>query len=139
MKNTEKLKAKAIVEINAVVDLSQLALLRVDYLGKKGQLTQQLKQLGKLPVEERPQAGQIINAAKIAVQNAIEERKIALENERLNENIDKDRLDVSLPGRGNDRAGLHPITLTLQRIESLFQQIPVKCTQVLGVLSINLI
>ncbi len=123
MKNTEKLKAKAIVEINAVVDLSQLALLRVDYLGKKGQLTQQLKQLGKLPVEERPQAGQIINAAKIAVQNAIEERKIALENERLNENIDKDRLDVSLPGRGNDRAGLHPITLTLQRIESLFQQI----------------
>jgi len=123
VKNTEKLKAKAIVEINAVVDLSQLALLRVDYLGKKGQLTQQLKQLGKLPVEERPQAGQIINAAKIAVQNAIEERKIALENERLNENIDKDRLDVSLPGRGNDRAGLHPITLTLQRIESLFQQI----------------
>ena len=123
MKNTEKLKAKAIVEINAVVDLSQLALLRVDYLGKKGQLTQQLKQLGKLPVEERPQAGQIINAAKIAVQNAIEERKIALENERLNENIDKDRLDVSLPGRGNVRAGLHPITLTLQRIESLFQQI----------------
>ena len=123
VKNIEKLKAKAILEISSVIDLSQLALLRVDYLGKKGQLTQQLKQLGKLSSEERPKAGQIINAAKIAVQDAIEERRIALENELMNENIDKDRLDISLPGRGDNRAGLHPITLTLQRIESLFQQI----------------
>ncbi|MAS82336.1 MAG: phenylalanine--tRNA ligase subunit alpha [Legionellales bacterium] len=123
MKNIEKLKAKAILEISSVIDLSQLALLRVDYLGKKGQLTQQLKQLGKLSSEERPKAGQIINAAKIAVQDAIEGRRIALENELMNENIDKDRLDISLPGRGDNRAGLHPITLTLQRIESLFQQV----------------
>ena len=123
VKNIEKLKAKAILEISSVIDLSQLALLRVDYLGKKGQLTQQLKQLGKLSSEERPKAGQIINAAKIAVQDAIEGRRIALENELMNENIDKDRLDISLPGRGDNRAGLHPITLTLQRIESLFQQV----------------
>ena len=123
MNNTEKLKAQAISEIDSASDLSQLDLIRVDYLGKKGQLTQQLKQLGKLPAEERPQAGQIINVTKAAVQAAIDARKAVLEDERLNEIIKEGRLDVSLPGRGNRRGGLHPITLTLQRIESLFQQI----------------
>ncbi len=123
MNNTEKLKVQAISEIDSASDLSQLDLIRVDYLGKKGQLTQLLKQLGKLPADERPQAGQIINVAKVAVQNAIDARKSTLENERLKDIIEKGRLDASLPGRGNHRGGLHPITLTLQRIESLFQQI----------------
>jgi phenylalanyl-tRNA synthetase alpha chain len=121
--NTEKLKAQALSEIDSVDDLTQLDLIRVDYLGKKGQLTQLLKQLGKLPAEERPPAGQVINIAKAAVQAAIDARKAVLEDERLNEIIKEGRLDVSLPGRGNRRGGLHPITLTLQRIESLFQQI----------------
>ncbi len=83
MNNTEKLKVQAISEIDSASDLSQLDLIRVDYLGKKGQLTQLLKQLGKLPADERPQAGQIINVAKVAVQNAIDARKSTLENERL--------------------------------------------------------
>jgi phenylalanyl-tRNA synthetase alpha chain len=97
--------------------------IRVNYLGKKGLLTQQLKQLGKLPADERPQAGQVINLAKAAVQEAIESRKTFLEDEQLNEQIKQGRLDITLPGRGGKRAGLHPITLTLQRIESLFEQI----------------
>ena len=75
MNNTEKLKVQAISEIDSASDLSQLDLIRVDYLGKKGQLTQLLKQLGKLPADERPQAGQVINVAKVAVQNAIDARK----------------------------------------------------------------
>ena len=123
MNDTEKLQAQALSEIESATDLNHLDQVRVNYLGKKGQLTQQLKQLGKLPAEERPQAGQIINLAKVAVQEAIESRKVALEDERLNEQIKQGRLDITLPGRGNKRAGLHPITLTLQRIESLFQQI----------------
>lgn len=123
MNNTEKLQAQALSEIDSATDLSQLDQIRVDYLGKKGQLTQLLKQLGKLPAEERPQAGQVINLAKAAVQQAIESRKTVLEDEHLDEIIKAGRLDVTLPGRGNRRAGLHPITLTLQRIESLFQQI----------------
>lgn len=123
MNDTEKLQAQALSEIDSATDLKQLDQIRVNYLGKKGQLTQLLKQLGKLPAEERPQAGQVINLAKVAVQNAIETRKIALEDERLNEQIKQGRIDVTLPGRGGKRAGLHPITLTLQRIESLFQQI----------------
>jgi phenylalanyl-tRNA synthetase alpha chain len=123
MNDTEKLQTEAITEIEASNDLSQLDQIRVNYLGKKGLLTQQLKQLGKLPAEERPQAGQVINLAKAAVQEAIESRKTALEDEQLNEQIKQGQLDITLPGRGGKRAGLHPITLTLQRIESLFEQI----------------
>lgn len=123
MNDTEKLQAQAIAEIESASDLSALDHIRVSYLGKKGQLTQQLKQLGKLPAEERPKAGQIINVAKEEVQTAIDARKVVLEEARLAEIIDKTRLDVTLPGRGNHRGGLHPITLTLQRIETLFQRI----------------
>ncbi len=123
MNEIEKLQAQALAEIESVSDLNQLDQIRVNYLGKKGLLTQQLKQLGKLSAEERPKAGQVINLAKVTVQESIEARKNTLENDRLNEQINKGRLDVTLPGRGGKRAGLHPITLTLQRIESLFQQI----------------
>jgi phenylalanyl-tRNA synthetase alpha chain len=123
MNDTKKLQAQAIAEIEAATDLSLLDQIRVNYLGKKGLLTQQLKQLGKLPAEERPQAGQVINHAKVAVQEAIEFRKASLEDELLNEKIKQGSLDITLPGRGGERAGLHPITLTLQRIESLFQQV----------------
>lgn len=123
MNNTEKLQTQAIAEVNSATDLNKLDQIRVDYLGKKGLLTQQLKQLGKLPAEDRPKAGQIINQAKVAVQEAIESRKILLEDEKLIEQINQGKLDISLPGRGGKRAGLHPITQTIQRIESLFQQI----------------
>jgi phenylalanyl-tRNA synthetase alpha chain len=123
MNEIEKLQAQALAEIESVTDLNQLDQIRVNYLGKKGLLTQQLKQLGKLSAEERPKAGQVINLAKVAVQESIESRKTVLEEERLNEQINQGRIDITLPGRGGKRAGLHPITLTLQRIESLFQQI----------------
>ncbi len=123
MNDTEKLQAQALAEIDSVTDLHLLDQIRVNYLGKKGLLTQQLKQLGKLSAEERPKAGQVINIAKVAVQEAIESRKSSLEDEQLNEKIKQGQLDITLPGRGGKRAGLHPITLILQRIESLFQQI----------------
>ena len=123
MNDTEKLQTQAIAEVDSATDLNKLDQIRVDYLGKKGLLTQQLKQLGKLPAEERPKAGQVINQAKVAVQEAIESRKASLEDEKLNEQINQGRLDISLPGRGGKRAGLHPITQTVQRIESLFQQV----------------
>ena len=123
MNDTEKLQTQAIAEVDSATDLNKLDQIRVDYLGKKGLLTQQLKQLGKLPAEERPKAGQVINQAKVAVQQAIESRKTSLEDEKLNEQINQGRLDISLPGRGGKRAGLHPITQTVQRIESLFQQV----------------
>jgi len=101
-------------------DLKALDEVRVQYLGKKGLLTEQLKQLGKLPADRRPQAGQAINVAKKQVQEAIEARKDALQNAALEEQLVSERVDVTLPGRGQAVGGLHPVTRTLQRIERLF-------------------
>lgn len=106
--------------IDGAADLKALDAVRVQYLGKKGLLTEQLKQLGKLPAGERPQAGQAINVAKRQIQQAIEARKEALQNAALAEALASERIDVTLPGRGQGRGGLHPVTRTLQRIEKLF-------------------
>ena len=78
MEEINKLKTQALSEINSASDLNQLDQIRVDYLGKKGRLTEQLKLLGELPVNERPKAGQIINEIKIEIQNALESRKKVL-------------------------------------------------------------
>ena len=123
MEKINKLQVQALSEINSASDLKQLDQIRVNYLGKKGRLTEQLKLVGELPIEERPKAGQIINDIKIEIQEALESRKKALAGKKLEETIKKGHIDVTLPGRGLKRAGLHPITLISQRIESLFQQI----------------
>jgi phenylalanyl-tRNA synthetase alpha chain len=106
--------------VNAAADLKALDDIRVQYLGKKGLLTDQLKQLGKLPAEQRPQAGQAINVAKRAVQEAIEARKADLQQAALEAQLACERVDVTLPGRGQRSGGLHPVTRTLQLIERLF-------------------
>ena len=126
MEEINKLKSQAISEINSASDLKQLDQIRVNYLGKKGQLTEQLKMLGKLPPEERPKIGQIINDVKSEIQDALESRKKTFEDRELKEIIGKGHIDTTLPGRGIKRAGLHPITLITRRIESLFQQIGFK-------------
>ncbi|MCG7894380.1 MAG: phenylalanine--tRNA ligase subunit alpha [Candidatus Thiodiazotropha taylori] len=94
--------------------------IRVSYLGKSGQLTSQLKKLGSLPPEERPQAGQKINKAKQALQGSIESRKGELEEAALAQRLADEKIDVTLPGRGLQRGGLHPVSRTLERIERLF-------------------
>jgi phenylalanyl-tRNA synthetase alpha chain len=93
---------------------------RVRYLGKSGELTALLKQLGTLPPEERPAAGQEINQAKVAVQVAIDQRKVVLEEASLTARLAAERIDVSLPGRGRRPGGLHPVTRAMRRIERLF-------------------
>ena len=97
--------------------------LRVRFLGKKGALTEQLKQLGKLPAEERPAAGQLINTAKERVQEILEQRRDELENAALAAALAEQHIDVTLPGRGLSPGGIHPVTRTLERIERLFQEI----------------
>ena len=106
--------------VAAAADLKALDDIRVQYLGKKGLLTEQLKQLGKLPAEQRPQAGQAINVAKQQVQDAIEMRKADLQRAALQAQLAGERVDVTLPGRGQHSGGLHPVTRTLARIEQLF-------------------
>ncbi len=101
-------------------DLQQLDAVRVQYLGKKGEFTAQLKELGKLPGDQRKEAGQKINDAKRSFQTSLDERKTFLEAEKLNAQLAEESIDVSLPGRGQQSGGLHPVTRTMTRIKTLF-------------------
>ncbi|MCP1726911.1 phenylalanyl-tRNA synthetase alpha chain [Natronospira proteinivora] len=122
MEDLERLSREAEQAVDAADDLRALDDIRVRYLGKKGELTALLKSLGKLPAEERPAAGQAINRAKQAIQSRLEARKAELEKVAIEARLEKEAVDVTLPGRGQQRGGLHPVTRTLERIESIFRQ-----------------
>ena len=108
--------------IATAADLQALDQVRVDFLGKKGRITERMKTLGQLSADERPQAGQAINQAKQVVQQAIEIRREALKNVVLEAKLAGEKVDVTLPGRQSPAGSLHPVTRTLQRIEDLFAQ-----------------
>ncbi len=116
----DQLVSEATKAIDTAADLQALDQVRVDYLGKKGRITERMKSLGKLSAEERPRAGQAINRAKQAIQQAIEARHQALKQAALAAKLASEKLDVTLPGRRIPRGSLHPVTRTLQRIETLF-------------------
>ena len=116
----EQVLKEAEAAVEAAADLRALDEVRVRYLGKSGVFTEQLKQLGRLPKEERPAAGQAINKAKKALQQRIEARKGELEQAALAERLASERIDVSLPGRNPGRGGLHPVTRTMRRIGEIF-------------------
>jgi len=119
----QALTAKAQSDIEAADNLDVLDQIRVSYLGKKGELTSLLKTLGTLPAEERKSAGQDINRAKQDVQQVLEARKASLQAAALQAKLASERIDVTLPGRGQSTGGLHPVTRTMQRIEELFSQL----------------
>jgi phenylalanyl-tRNA synthetase alpha chain len=121
MEQLDELLGRALEEVRAASDLAALDQSRVRYLGKKGELTEQLKGLGRLPPEERPAAGQAINQAKQSLQAALTARREALEAERLQSELATGSVDATLPGRGRCPGGLHPVTRTLQRIENIFR------------------
>jgi phenylalanyl-tRNA synthetase alpha chain len=114
------LVARALGEVASSADLAGLDTVRVRWLGKKGELTAALKSLGVLPASERPAAGQAINAAKERVQAALEGRRVQLESRQVDRELIAGRIDVTLPGRGEERGGLHPVTQARLRIETLF-------------------
>ena len=116
----DQLRSAALSTVARSADLAALDRVRVDYLGKSGQLTARLKALGGLPPAERPTAGQAINEVKAVLQEAIEARKAELEQIALATRLAGERVDVSLPGRGQHSGAAHPITRTLERIEQLF-------------------
>ena len=93
---------------------------RVQYLGKKGVLTLQLKRIGGLPAEIRPQFGKWVNLAKNQVQQQITGRKEQLEEAALNLQLAEESIDVTLPGRDLPAGGQHPVSRTLQRLEDIF-------------------
>jgi phenylalanyl-tRNA synthetase alpha chain len=116
------LSQRALDEVAACGDLAALDEVRVRWLGKKGAFTEQLKALGALPAAERPAAGQRINDAKERLQAAIEARRARLENAEVESKLAAGRIDVTAPGRGEERGGLHPVTKARLRLEALFQQ-----------------
>ncbi|ANF58020.1 phenylalanine--tRNA ligase subunit alpha [Halotalea alkalilenta] len=108
----------------AAVDSTQaLDEVRVRFLGKKGALTLELKGLGKLSPEQRPAAGEAINQAKQAVSSLLDAKREMLERAALDAKLAAERIDVTLPGRGERPGGLHPVTRTLERVEQLFCEI----------------
>ena len=121
MLDVEELIGRARNEIDACQDLSGLDDIRVRFLGKKGELTSQLKQLGSLSADERPAAGQAINQAKQQVQDALQVRREELDGAELEQELAAGTVDVTLPGRGQDLGGLHPVTRTQERIEGIFR------------------
>lgn len=123
MQELETLVAEAQQAISDADKIDALEQVRVQYLGKKGVITAQLKQLGSLPPEERKSAGQTINVAKQSVAQAIDARRKVLQEAALLERLEKERVDVSLPGRKAVSGGLHPVTRTIRRIEAIFRQL----------------
>jgi phenylalanyl-tRNA synthetase alpha chain len=120
MENLNALTEAALKQVQDADDLASLDKVRVEYLGKKGSISAQMKSLGKLSAEERPAAGAKINEAKNQVQDALNERKAALEKAAIDAQLAAETLDVTLPGRANQTGGLHPVTRTLERIEAIF-------------------
>ena len=120
MDSLQSLTDNALQEIAQAPDTQELEQLRVRYLGKKGSLTQQLKSLGRLPAEQRPEAGAAINSAKERVQEALNARKQEMANQATASQLSREAVDVTLPGRGQGRGGLHPVTRTIERIEEIF-------------------
>jgi phenylalanyl-tRNA synthetase alpha chain len=118
-----ELLSQALEAIQHASDLSQLDAVRVQYLGKKGLFTEQMKELGKLDPEQRKAVGQVINQAKDQFQSELETKKTALESEALNARLASERIDVTLSGRGQGTGGLHPVTTTLRRINKIFASV----------------
>ena len=120
MSTIDQLTAKALQQIADAGDLDALDALRVALLGKSGEITLQLKQLGTLAPEQRKLAGEAINRAKDAVAEAVAACKLQLEQAALDQRLASERIDVTQPGRGLLPANEHPVSKTLERISEIF-------------------
>lgn len=120
MTTLEDVVMRAQGELAEADTLAALDQVRVQYLGKKGLITEQMKTLGNLPADERKEAGARINQARDRFTEALEARKSVLEARELEQRLARETIDVTLPGRGQQTGGLHPVSLTLQRIGELF-------------------
>jgi phenylalanyl-tRNA synthetase alpha chain len=123
LEEIDRIVAAALADFAACANPAALENSKAKYLGKSGALTAMLKSLGQLATAERPVAGAAINEAKVTLEAALDARRDALAHARLEAQLAADAQDVSLPGRGAGAGGLHPITRTLERIETLFRSL----------------
>ena len=123
MQELQQILDDALKNFAAIEDAAALENAKARYLGKEGSLTGLLKGLGKLSAEERPAAGVRINQVKQQIEAALQARRDAIQQHALQARLAAESLDVTLPGRGFGVGGLHPVTRTLERIETLFHSI----------------
>jgi len=123
VEHLESLQREALAAIAQSSALSDLEQVRVAYFGKKGALSLLMKGLSQLSAEERPAAGARINQVRSAVQQALDNRLNALQQGALNQRLAAERIDVTLPARGEHSGGLHPVTRTLERVVQFFSHI----------------
>ena len=120
MENLQALTDEALAQVESAENLAGLDQVRVEYLGKKGNITALLKTLGTLSAEERPAAGEKINQAKNKVAQEIAQKKDALEKAAIAAKLAAEKIDVTLDGRNASIGSFHPVTRTLNRIEKIF-------------------
>jgi phenylalanyl-tRNA synthetase alpha chain len=123
MQALDDLKNEATAAIASAVDAAALEKLRVELLGKKGRVTDLLKSLGQLDAAERPKAGAEIHAVKQLLNNEISDRKQVLQSAAIREELERERVDVTLPGRVELMGSLHPITRTIERMADFFSRL----------------
>ena len=116
------LKEQALSELAEVNSLDALKDLRVKYLGKKGPMTEILRGMGKLPADERPKIGQIVNEIKSVLEAEINAKNEVLEQKALADKLANEKVDITLPGRQPKEGHLHPITLTMREIKKIFMR-----------------
>ena len=119
MENLDRLKEELLARIEAA-DLAALEELRVSALGRSGTITEMMKGIGKLPPDERREAGQTLNVVKNAVTEALEAKKAALEAAALDSSLAEDRIDVTLPARPHADGRIHPISQTVEEMVAIF-------------------
>ena len=114
---------QANVDFHSAADAAALENAKAKYLGKSGQITEQMKSLGKLAPDERKVRGAVINAAKEKIEGALSARRDALADAQMQTRLNAEAIDVTLPGRGRAMGGIHPVMRTWQRVEEIFSSI----------------
>jgi len=123
MNPLEQLVTQAQTDFLAAGDAAALENAKAKYIGKTGQITEQMKGLGKLAPDERKVLGAVINAAKEQIEGALNARREALANAQMQARLNAEAIDVTMPGRGRGFGGIHPVMRTWQRVEEIFGSI----------------
>ena len=116
----EQIKSSALEAINNASDLKVLEDLRVQYLGKKGELTAVLRGMKDLTAEERPVVGQMANEVREALEIALADKKVGLESESVNQKLKEEVIDITMPGRKMPKGHMHPLHKTLEEVQNIF-------------------
>jgi phenylalanyl-tRNA synthetase alpha chain len=116
----EQIKHSAVNSIDKAETLSEIEELRIQYLGKKGELTALLRQMKDLTPEERPVVGQLVNVVREEIENKLITKKELLEAARQNEKLKEEIIDITMPGKKPVLGHIHPLTQTLEEIQRIF-------------------